>query len=622
MRSIARFPILASTPRLRASPRAFRARHKSSAPAEGLPLVDVTANNFVGSSSEQSVEPNAGPSSGPRSERSTDIEDAVTAFAVEEEPSRPSRNGKNKQARFKSLEGKSMNPKRTPGSGKKNKNVLVSEGTLLDNVFQPLHRERVFLVVFLNGYLSCIHADNNDHYLEVSGGSKRLIPHLKHGLDAVLKRQGVHWLKDPSTGGYNFPEYLEAIPSVADFAFDRLPPFLPSSQDPMLLEYAKQADCQFAGSTSSLTGILAQIYLLLSEEKYVNLSNLSDEFEGAPRHFTPGQRIPTSVFLRYKDGVYTTDYDSDREESKEEVVLLPLGTLLEKFLTLPQNIFSKFIKTHTDDHPALRDTHRYAKRGKFLMRSQLDCRDKNLPGSGVFDIKTRAISEIRHDVHNYRSYQDRKLETLTGRYGSFESEYYDMIRSAFLEYSFQARIGGMDGVFVAYHNVAQIFGFQYISLDEMDTALFGRAGAGDRVFHRCVMLMAILYRTVVDCFPGRSLKATFEKGGRMLRVWVEPLDGAAPADVVELQLSLKNIMHGRPARGAYAVYAAYPWTLQYRIERSAAPQEEILENRGRAYKRQMSIANSLPPDRESPEDFVAAVEHAKYKEALSEGGEM
>lgn len=49
----------------------------------------------------------------------------------------------------------------------------------------------------------------------------------------------------------------------------------------MLLEYAKRANCQFAGSTSSLTGILAQIYLLLSEEKYVNLSNLSDEFEGA-----------------------------------------------------------------------------------------------------------------------------------------------------------------------------------------------------------------------------------------------------------------------------------------------------------------------------------------------------
>lgn len=39
-----------------------------------------------------------------------------------------------------------------------------------------------------------------------------------------------------------------------------------------------------------------------------------------------------------------------------------------------------------------------------------------------------------------------------------------MTRSAFLKYSMQVRIGNMDGIFVAYHNTARIFGFQYISL--------------------------------------------------------------------------------------------------------------------------------------------------------------
>ena len=42
--------------------------------------------------------------------------------------------------------------------------------------------------------------------------------------------------------------------------------------------------------------------------------------------------------------------------------------------------------------------------------------------------------------------------------------FYDMTRSAFLKYSMQVRIGNMDGIFVAYHNTARIFGFQYISL--------------------------------------------------------------------------------------------------------------------------------------------------------------
>ena len=135
------------------------------------------------------------------------------------------------------------------------------------------------------------------------------------------------------------------------------------------------------------------------------------------------------------------------------------------------------------------------------MRSQLDCVHDSLPGTGVFDLKTRAISPIRHDVYNYLKYVGQSLTSLTGRYDSFESEYYDMVRAAFLEYSFQARIGNMDGILVAYHNTARIFGFQYVSLDEMDRCLFGREGAGARVFQRCIWLMEMLYRHITRCFP-------------------------------------------------------------------------------------------------------------------------
>jgi len=35
------------------------------------------------------------------------------------------------------------------------------------------------------------------------------------------------------------------------------------------------------------------------------------------------------------------------------------------------------------------------------MRSQLDCIDPRLPGTGVFDIKTRAAVPIRLDILNY-----------------------------------------------------------------------------------------------------------------------------------------------------------------------------------------------------------------------------
>ncbi|KAI0754998.1 mitochondrial protein Pet127-domain-containing protein [Daedaleopsis nitida] len=426
---------------------------------------------------------------------------------------------------------------------------------------------------------------------DVRAWKRHAVPKLAHGLEAVLTRPGVHWLKDPEQNEYRFDKYLETIPKVEDFDFDKLGGFVPSSQDRRLIDTAKQAACKYAGSTSSLTGILAQIYLLLSEEKHLNTSHLSPSFGDAPRFFTFSQRLPASVILRYKDGVYATDYDAERDSTStsEEMILLPLGTLLEKFLTTPPSEFSKLLKTNvSDDYPRFDDVHRYAKYGKFVMRSQLDCIHDSLPGTGVFDLKTRAISAVRHDVYNYRAYAGNTLESLTGRRGSFEEEYYDMIRSAFLEYSFQARIGNMDGIMVAYHNVARIFGFQYISLKEMDLSLFGHAKAGQRVFLRCVHIMGMLYDEIVKCFKAQPVKCTFEKRGKFLRVWVEPIE-----------FELKNILHGQARSGPYAVYSVkYPWSIEYNIKRYDGPahQAAILERRDRAYKRQMSLGDFADTD--------------------------
>jgi hypothetical protein len=42
---------------------------------------------------------------------------------------------------------------------------------------------------------------------------------------------------------------------------------------------------------------------------------------------------------------------------------------------------------------------------KLVMRSQLDCQDQRLPGTGVFDIKTRACISIRMDILNFEVHQ-------------------------------------------------------------------------------------------------------------------------------------------------------------------------------------------------------------------------
>lgn len=91
------------------------------------------------------------------------------------------------------------------------------------------------------------------------------------------------------------------------------------------------------------------------------------------------------------------------------------------------------------------------------MRSQLDCYDSRLPGTGVFDIKTRAAMPIRVDLMNWEarnfyyihvsdshidlhiSMQENSsyyIHQLHGRVESFEREYYDLIRAAFLKYRY------------------------------------------------------------------------------------------------------------------------------------------------------------------------------------------
>lgn len=62
----------------------------------------------------------------------------------------------------------------------------------------------------------------------------------------------------------------------------------------------------------------------------------------------------------------------------------------------------------------------------------------------------------------------------------------------------------MDGVFVAYHNTERMFGFQYVSLEEMDNYLYGKGheNVGERVFNKCVGLMEAIADRAVGLFPG------------------------------------------------------------------------------------------------------------------------
>jgi len=102
-----------------------------------------------------------------------------------------------------------------------------------------------------------------------------------------------------------------------------------------------------------------------------------------------------------------------------------------------------------------------------------------------------------------KDYIGYTLKKPTGLYESFEREYFDMVRSAFLKFSFQARIGRMDGIMVAFHNTFEIFGFQYIPLSEMDFCVFGNTPFAEASFKLSVTILEDILNTITKRFPDR-----------------------------------------------------------------------------------------------------------------------
>ena len=328
---------------------------------------------------------------------------------------------------------------------------------------------------------------------------------------------------------YNFDPYLQKIMPVEEFDFNALKEYITSSRDESLNKIAKEHGKRYTGSTSSMTGVLAHFHYLLSQWRPVNTSMLSKTFPADMDTFTEIQRAPSAIILRWKNGSYAIDADKEFASAN---VLSMLGKSMEKFLTLSMNDFERYRKSNpgqvTEDERFAPESYHYSTLGDFLMRSQLDSHDPRLPGTGMFDLKTRSVISIRMDVSHYQHGIGYEIMNPQGQWESYEREYYDMIRSAFLKYSLQVRMGRMDGIFVAFHNIERIFGFQYISLPEMDCTIHGQrdTSIGDQEFKLSLDLMNKVLDRATKKFPetvsrGQSIYFQFAHLSQSLRIFFE-----------------------------------------------------------------------------------------------------
>ena len=324
---------------------------------------------------------------------------------------------------------------------------------------------------------------------------------------------GVYHMQDPRSRVYNFDPYLQKVTPVSSFDFDALKPFVTSSKDTTLVEAARANGLRYTGSSSSMTGPLAHLHYLLSQWREINCDTMSRGFASTLKTFTRSYRGPNAVFLRWKDGAYAIDIDRQFESVS---VLSMLGLALEKFLTLPKSEFERYMKSSENliskEKGEKAASYHYSTAGNLLMRAQLDAHDPRLPGTGMFDLKTRAVASIRMNSKQHEIGLGYEIRHRLGNWESFEREYFDMMRAAFLKYSLQVRIGRMDGILVAYHNVERIFGFQYISLPEMDLTMHGTSDTtiGDEEFGLSLGLLNKILDAATKKFPKRSLRIHFE----------------------------------------------------------------------------------------------------------------
>lgn len=247
--------------------------------------------------------------------------------------------------------------------------------------------------------------------------------------------------------------------------------------------------------------------------------------------------MPASIRLKKMEGksedgrpCFAIDQDkiASGEPEDNNYVLTQLGKSLEKLLTSSPDVYEKHLRINSDKLSAEEknrpESYHYAKIGGIVMRSQLDCMDPRLPRQ-TFDLKTRAVHAVRLDRANWAESGGYRLRKLNGVLESFEREMHDMIRSAFLKYYFQARIGHMDGIFVAHHSTLAIFGFQYIPLEDMATRIFGGMEMAEQSFRLSLVMLEEILDAATALFPGQGVKLTLEAHPHSqdaLQVFVEP----------------------------------------------------------------------------------------------------
>eukprot|EP00177_Eucheuma_denticulatum_P006546 GFKZ01011917.1.p1 GENE.GFKZ01011917.1~~GFKZ01011917.1.p1 ORF type:complete len:618 (-),score=64.47 GFKZ01011917.1:248-2101(-) len=372
-----------------------------------------------------------------------------------------------------------------------------------------------------------------------------LIPALAHGIDIVLRGDGVYPLEAPwipargnlrkhSKGNtLNYSDSLRKIVQPEQIAWNNIPRYVPAGSDQRLHDLASATKgVKYCSSTSSITPAIAALYHLLSNFRDTDLTGgLSSLVSDLPNNFAKMHRRPVAFEVKKaSEGVLSVNAHAGPESGP--TILKDLGHSMERMLTHDPAAFArKYVLSDENGNKmdkgliCNRDEeqfYHYSQVSRFLLRAQIDCRNHRT--GEVFDVKTRAVAPIRYDLSNYQISKHRRLKFLRGKMDSYEREFYDMVRTVFLKYALQLRIGRMSGALVAYHNTTEILGLEYISLREIHSYVFGEERWADIAFGAAIHLLEEVLRKSTDDLlrgePGERLKVVLNTEWSRLKMQV------------------------------------------------------------------------------------------------------
>eukprot|EP00189_Rhodosorus_marinus_P001102 CAMPEP_0113957370 /NCGR_PEP_ID=MMETSP0011_2-20120614/2738_1 /TAXON_ID=101924 /ORGANISM="Rhodosorus marinus" /LENGTH=626 /DNA_ID=CAMNT_0000967937 /DNA_START=164 /DNA_END=2044 /DNA_ORIENTATION=- /assembly_acc=CAM_ASM_000156 len=347
------------------------------------------------------------------------------------------------------------------------------------------------------------------HLIRPSAEENVSAPTLRGDLDRVMDLDGAVPNFDPKTNRPSFDATLRYISQPDSIRRGSIPEYRPASKDPHF-EKVGDESVKFRLSTSSSTRAMSLLYHVISNFKPTDLSGLSS-FKGKARGFTKDGYSPVALTISSTDkSCQAFSVDPAEDFSETENVLSKFGEIIERLVTYEDENYSKlFLKrgptlngemggvNGVSPHPTF---HNYSRFEKLLIRSQVDGQRQGSRGIELFDIKSRAVAPTRYHLTRYKQFANYKIQYPRGVTRSYELEFYDMVRSVFMKYAFQLRLGGMSGAFVCFHNTREMLGFEYIRLQEIEQYVFGSSHWAEKAFGFTLSLYQVIMETAVNAF--------------------------------------------------------------------------------------------------------------------------